>query len=108
MKQIALVGGAFLLGLALAGGKFFFPLLLLLGVGLFLFWKQRPGHPGGWGGRHDRGPGGNVPGFFEEWHRQAHAAERAPVATPAAPVRPEPAAPGGETRPEGGTETRVV
>ena len=113
MKVAGIVAGAGLLGLLIlngtyeagvraglaqsgnpaahhADGFFPFPLLLIIGVVLFIGWRRRwfggngPGSVG-------RGPGGGgPPRFFEEWHRRAHESgsiagtktERGPAAAP--------------------------
>ena len=55
-------------------GFFPFPPLLLIGLGLFLFFAWRRRWDGNGPGAFGRGPGGRPPRFFEEWHRRAHEA----------------------------------
>ena len=74
-------------------GFFLFPVVVLLIVGLVVW--RRPWHHHWWHGHGPGGPGGWSPGgppqAFEEWHRQAHAADQ--HTTPGAPPPPD-ASPG--------------
>jgi hypothetical protein len=53
-------------------GIFFFPLVIFLFFALMRGFFWRGGRGGPWGNGY--GPGGRgAPGWFDEWHRQAHA-----------------------------------
>lgn len=91
-RSVLIGGGLVLAGLFAARAGGLFPLMVIGGIVFFVGSKK-----GWWGdhGRHAgpgnelarRGPGG-PPGFFAEWHRQAHANDAAGPAAHAAPPAP--------------------
>ena len=87
--------GALLVGGLVATQGGLVPVLLVGGLVYLIgskqgFWGNGPRRWGSDAMRH-RGPG--APAFFEEWHRQAHAADAAHQAQPSQPAAYQPTAP---------------